>query len=212
MSHISNCLSTSFQRSASCKIYTITFLHAFVIVHDRLLFHLLSMFLVGLQIFTFSQKASANFQLIVRLLQGVIFLAVLAGVTVAIVLTDLTVGDVFASSLAFIPTGWGLLSVRTFLYVLFEWQHDLDVLFLHSFMELFQHVLNAKLLLFAMILNLSRVGICQCDKILATTGGIYWAPMLMLRFFGSQKCRSLKTTKLTSPIMLIISLEWWTNL
>lgn len=77
----------------------------------------MSSFVVGLQIFTFSQKASANFQLIVRLLQGVIFLAVLAGVTVAIILTNLTVGDVFASSLAFIPTGWGLLSVRAFLHL-----------------------------------------------------------------------------------------------
>ena len=97
----------------------ITFLHVFVFVHDCLLFHLLSLFVVGLQIFTFSQKASANFQLIVRLLQGLIFVAILAGVTVAIVLTDLTVGDVFASSLAFIPTGWGLLCVRTYLYLLF---------------------------------------------------------------------------------------------
>ena len=64
-----------------------------------------------LQIFTFSQKASANFQLIVRLFQGILFLAVVAGVSVAVVLTRLTIGDVFASALAIIPTGWGLLSV-----------------------------------------------------------------------------------------------------
>ncbi|KAG0624695.1 hypothetical protein M758_3G268300 [Ceratodon purpureus] len=63
------------------------------------------------KIFTFSQKASANFQLIVRLFQGVVFLAVVAGVSVAVVLTDLTIGDVFASALAIIPTGWGLLSI-----------------------------------------------------------------------------------------------------
>lgn len=39
------------------------------------------------------------------------FLAVVAGVSVAVVLTNLTIGDVFASALAIIPTGWGLLSV-----------------------------------------------------------------------------------------------------
>lgn len=39
------------------------------------------------------------------------FLAVVAGVSVAVVLTRLTIGDVFASALAIIPTGWGLLSV-----------------------------------------------------------------------------------------------------
>jgi len=73
------------------------------------------------KIFTFSQKASANFQLIVRLLQGLIFVAILAGVTVAIVLTDLTVGDVFASSLAFIPTGWGLLCIAIALRPIMKW-------------------------------------------------------------------------------------------
>lgn len=46
-----------------------------------------------------------------RLLQGVVFLAAVAGVSVAVVLTRLTVGDVFASILALVPTGWGLLSV-----------------------------------------------------------------------------------------------------
>lgn len=71
---------------------------------------------VAVQIFTFSQKASANFQLIVRLLQGIVFLAVVTGVSVAVVLTPLTIGDVFASALAIIPTGWGLLSVSIYIY------------------------------------------------------------------------------------------------
>jgi hypothetical protein len=65
-----------------------------------------------LQVFTVSQKASANFQLAVRLFQGLLFTCLLAGLIVAIVLSPLTVGDVFAVALALIPTGWGLLSVR----------------------------------------------------------------------------------------------------
>ena len=35
----------------------------------------------------------------------------IAGIAVAIALSPLTVTDVFASILAFVPTGWGLLSV-----------------------------------------------------------------------------------------------------
>lgn len=73
------------------------------------------------KIFTFSQKASANFQLIVRLFQGIVFLAVVAGVSVAVVLTELTIGDLFACSLALIPTGWGLLSIAIALRPVFKW-------------------------------------------------------------------------------------------
>ncbi|KAI3696996.1 hypothetical protein L6452_29684 [Arctium lappa] len=65
----------------------------------------------SLSIFTFSQKISVNFQLILRFIQGVAFMLALAGITVAVVLTGLTVADVFACILAFVPTGWGLLSI-----------------------------------------------------------------------------------------------------
>lgn len=81
--------------------------------------------LVCEQIFTFSQKASANFQLIVRLFQGIVFLAVVAGVSVAVVLTELTIGDLFACSLALIPTGWGLLSVSIYFQarnIVYRWK------------------------------------------------------------------------------------------
>ncbi|XP_024386368.1 callose synthase 9 isoform X2 [Physcomitrium patens] len=73
------------------------------------------------KIFTFSQKASANFQLIVRLFQGIVFLAVVTGVSVAVALTPLTVGDVFASLLALIPTGWGLLSIAVAMRPVIKW-------------------------------------------------------------------------------------------
>lgn len=62
--------------------------------------------------FTFSQKISVNFQLLLRFVQGLSFLLAVAGIAAAIVLTELTVTDVFACILAFIPTGWGILSVR----------------------------------------------------------------------------------------------------
>lgn len=63
------------------------------------------------QVFTFSQKASVNFQLLLRFTQGVSFILVIAGITVAIVATNLSVPDIFACILAFVPTGWGILSI-----------------------------------------------------------------------------------------------------
>ncbi|GFP79993.1 callose synthase 9 [Phtheirospermum japonicum] len=63
------------------------------------------------KVFTFSQKISVNFQLLLRFIQGVAFLLALAGLSVAIVLTDLTITDVFACLLAFLPTGWGILCI-----------------------------------------------------------------------------------------------------
>lgn len=59
--------------------------------------------------FTISQKASASFQLAVRLFQGLLFVSLITGVIVAIAKSPLTIGDVFAVALALIPTGWGLL-------------------------------------------------------------------------------------------------------
>ena len=66
---------------------------------------------LGSQVFTFSQKISVNFQLLLRFIQGLSFLVALAGLVIAVVLTDLSISDVFASILAFVPTGWGILSV-----------------------------------------------------------------------------------------------------
>eukprot|EP00252_Welwitschia_mirabilis_P020487 TRINITY_DN5035_c0_g1_i1.p1 TRINITY_DN5035_c0_g1~~TRINITY_DN5035_c0_g1_i1.p1 ORF type:complete len:1905 (-),score=310.30 TRINITY_DN5035_c0_g1_i1:173-5887(-) len=63
------------------------------------------------KVFTFSQKVSVNFQLLLRFIQGVTFIMVVAGLAVVVFLTDLTIGDLFASILAFIPTGWGVLCI-----------------------------------------------------------------------------------------------------
>ncbi|XP_077221579.1 glucan synthase-like 10 [Tasmannia lanceolata] len=63
------------------------------------------------KVFTFSQKASVNFQLVLRFIQGVSFMLALVGIAIAIAVTKLSVPDVFASILAFVPTGWGILSI-----------------------------------------------------------------------------------------------------
>ncbi|XP_051120821.1 callose synthase 9 [Andrographis paniculata] len=63
------------------------------------------------KVFTFSQKMSVNFQLLLRFVQGLVFLMALAGLICAIVFTNLSVGDIFACLLAFLPTGWAILSI-----------------------------------------------------------------------------------------------------
>ncbi|KAB1227940.1 Callose synthase 9 [Morella rubra] len=65
------------------------------------------------KVFTFSQKISVNFQLLLRFIQGLSFLVAVAGVVVAVVLTDLSISDIFACILAFVPTGWGILSIAS---------------------------------------------------------------------------------------------------
>ena len=69
--------------------------------------------------FTFSQKISVNFQLLLRFIQGLSFLLAVAGLAIAVVFTDLSIADVFASILAFVPTGWGILCVSSEFVVYF---------------------------------------------------------------------------------------------
>ncbi|XP_024540407.1 callose synthase 3 isoform X3 [Selaginella moellendorffii] len=71
-------------------------------------------FLIGLCLQAVSlgrKKFKANFQLVFRMLKGVIFVAVLSVIAVLFRFAHLTVGDLFASILAFVPTGWGLLQI-----------------------------------------------------------------------------------------------------
>ncbi|XP_049931927.1 callose synthase 9 isoform X1 [Nymphaea colorata] len=72
---------------------------------------ILAVLIVLFKVFTFSQKTSVNFQLVLRLIQGAAFLLAIIGIAVAVVLTDLSLIDIFASILAFVPTGWGILSI-----------------------------------------------------------------------------------------------------
>ncbi|KAK6920584.1 Glycosyl transferase, family 48 [Dillenia turbinata] len=61
------------------------------------------------KIFTFSPKKSADFQLVMRVIQGVTSLTIVAGLCLAVALTNLSIADLFASLLGFIPTGWAII-------------------------------------------------------------------------------------------------------
>ncbi|XP_052176663.1 callose synthase 10 [Diospyros lotus] len=58
------------------------------------------------KIFTFSPKKSTNFQLILRFMQGVTSIGLVTALCLVVAFTDLSIADLFASILAFIPTGW----------------------------------------------------------------------------------------------------------
>ncbi|KAF8396054.1 hypothetical protein HHK36_017666 [Tetracentron sinense] len=57
------------------------------------------------------RKFSANFQLVFRLIKGLIFLTFLAILITLIALPHMTVQDVIVCILAFMPTGWGMLQI-----------------------------------------------------------------------------------------------------
>ncbi|XP_059431397.1 callose synthase 5 [Corylus avellana] len=57
------------------------------------------------------KKFSADFQLMFRLLKLILFIGTIITVVVLFTVLDLTVGDIFASLLAFLPTGWALLQI-----------------------------------------------------------------------------------------------------
>ncbi|XP_044983200.1 callose synthase 9 [Hordeum vulgare subsp. vulgare] len=66
---------------------------------------------VLLMVFSLNPKAMVHFQLFLRLVKSIALLVVLAGLVVAIAITRLAVVDVLASILAYVPTGWGILSI-----------------------------------------------------------------------------------------------------
>ncbi|XP_068645658.1 callose synthase 5 [Aristolochia californica] len=68
--------------------------------------------MVILKVVSMGRKTfSADFQLMFRLLKLVLFLGTIATVSMMFVFLNLKVGDIFASLLAFIPTGWALLQI-----------------------------------------------------------------------------------------------------
>ncbi|KAL5719474.1 Callose synthase 9 [Ranunculus cassubicifolius] len=73
----------------------------------------LAVLIILFKVFTFSQKISVNFQLLLRFIQGLSFMLAIAGLTVAIIFTDLSIADIFACILAFVPTGWGILCIAS---------------------------------------------------------------------------------------------------
>ncbi|XP_072977021.1 callose synthase 10 isoform X1 [Typha angustifolia] len=61
------------------------------------------------KIFTFSPKKSTSFHLVMRFVQGVTAIGLIAALVLVVVFTRMTIPDLFASALAFIATGWALL-------------------------------------------------------------------------------------------------------
>ncbi|KAL8099491.1 hypothetical protein AgCh_031937 [Apium graveolens] len=57
------------------------------------------------------RKFSANFQLVFRLIKGLIFLTFISILVTLIALPHMTVQDIIVCILAFMPTGWGLLLI-----------------------------------------------------------------------------------------------------
>nr|KYP65055.1 Callose synthase 3 [Cajanus cajan] len=57
------------------------------------------------------RKFSANFQLVFRLIKGMIFLTFVSILVILIALPHMTVQDIIVCILAFMPTGWGMLQI-----------------------------------------------------------------------------------------------------
>ncbi|KAF3968702.1 hypothetical protein CMV_007439 [Castanea mollissima] len=66
-------------------------------------------FVMIFKVFTYSPKKSSNFQLLMRFTQGVTSIVIVAAVSLVVILTNLSITDLFACILAFIPTGWGII-------------------------------------------------------------------------------------------------------
>ena len=66
---------------------------------------------LSLQLFWYSPRKLSNILLALRFLQGVVSLTFIALIALAIALTDLSIPDMFACVLGFIPTGWAILSL-----------------------------------------------------------------------------------------------------
>ncbi|KAJ4773870.1 glucan synthase-like 3 [Rhynchospora pubera] len=62
-------------------------------------------------VFGLNPKSMVHLQLLLRLLKGTVFLLVLAAIAVAVATTSLSIIDLSACVLAYIPTGWGILSI-----------------------------------------------------------------------------------------------------
>jgi hypothetical protein len=59
------------------------------------------------------KKFSADYQLMFRLLKLFLFMGSVGTLAMLFIFLHLTVSDIFASFLAFAPTGWAILQVRT---------------------------------------------------------------------------------------------------
>ncbi|MCH96159.1 callose synthase 9-like, partial [Trifolium medium] len=107
-------------------------------------------------VFTCIPKISVKFRFVLRFVQGLSLLLALAGLAVAVRLTDLSVADIFASILAFIPTGWGIVSIAG------AWKPVMKRLRLWEFIRSIARVYDAGMgmLIFVPIALFSLISIC----------------------------------------------------
>ncbi|MBA0664151.1 hypothetical protein Goklo_004199 [Gossypium klotzschianum] len=69
-------------------------------------------------------KFSADFQLMFRLLKLLLFIGCIVTIAMLFYFLNLTVGDIFQSILAFMPTGWALLQVHVMALIICQWIID----------------------------------------------------------------------------------------
>lgn len=65
------------------------------------------------------RKFGTDFQLMFRILKALLFLGFASVVTVLFVVAGLVISDIFAATIAFLPTGWALIlvSIQIFVFI-----------------------------------------------------------------------------------------------
>ncbi|VVB02402.1 unnamed protein product [Arabis nemorensis] len=103
------------------------------------------------KLFWYSPRKSSSILLALRFLQGVVSLTIIALIALAIALTKLSIPDMFACFLGFIPTGWAILSLAI------TWKRLIKILGLWETVREFGRIYDAAMgmLIFAPIALLS---------------------------------------------------------
>lgn len=65
------------------------------------------------------RRFSTSFQLLFRMIKGLVFLAFVTVLITLLALPLITVKDLFICMLAFMPTGWGMLLVSIYISLFF---------------------------------------------------------------------------------------------
>lgn len=72
------------------------------------------------------RRFGTDFQLMFRILKGLLFLGFVSVMTVLFVVWNLTIKDLFSSILAFLPTGWAMLLVSQHYHFLVSFIYSLN--------------------------------------------------------------------------------------
>jgi len=90
--------------------------------------YLVAILHLKLQIVSLGRKTfSADFQLMFRLLKFFLFIGIIVMLVLMFTLLSLTIGDIFVSLLAFMPTGWAFMQVLLLVVI----SSCFDVYFFH---------------------------------------------------------------------------------